>query len=36
MKNKDHLPMYGIGPIYGGVSIAVFIIRYSANTVCLK
>lgn len=23
MKNKDHLPMYGIGPIYGGVSIAV-------------
>lgn len=23
MKNKEHLPMYGIGPIYGGVSIAV-------------
>ena len=23
MNNKEHLPMYGIGPIYGGVSIAV-------------
>ena len=26
MKNKDHLPMYGIGPIYGGVSIALTVI----------
>ena len=25
MNNKEHLPMYGIGPIYGGVSIAVTI-----------
>ncbi len=23
MKNKEHLPMYGVGPIYGGVIIAV-------------
>ncbi|MBQ8782117.1 MAG: isoprenylcysteine carboxylmethyltransferase family protein, partial [Oscillospiraceae bacterium] len=26
MKNKEHLPMYGIGPIYGSVSIALTVI----------
>ena len=26
MKNKNHLPMYGIGPIYVGVSIALTVI----------
>ncbi|MBQ7981278.1 MAG: hypothetical protein IJ305_06710 [Oscillospiraceae bacterium] len=26
MNNKDHLPMYGIGSIYGDVSIALTVI----------
>ena len=26
MKNKEHLPMYGIGPIYGTVCIALTVI----------
>lgn len=31
MKNKEHLPMYGVGPIYGGVIIAVTVLALIAG-----